>query len=176
MIRPKNFKNILYLKYSVIIRSEVDICWSGDAKNLCNVVWIDGEFCSSYPTLQLYTGIWSIWVEFFYQFINRVLEVPEQISTIFCFKYPRDKCSSQGIKFNYSFHYSRSFHKNAGMCLWIKRSSKSLIVWVLRQTASLFWNRRWWNISHRLFSSRGTTRHLQRNIHTTENQVQSHNT
>ena len=145
-------------------------------KNLCNVFCIDGELCSSYPTFQLYTGILSIWVELFYQFINRVLKVPKQISPIFCFKYPRDKCSSQGIKFNYSFHYSRSFHKNVGMCLWIERSYESFTSWVLRWMASPFQNRRWWNISHRLFSLRGTSRHLQKNIHTTKNQVQKHNT
>ena len=166
MIRLENLKNVLYLRLFIIIQSKVYICQFSDAKNLCNVVWIDGELFPSYPTLQLDSSTPSIWIEFLYQFINRVLEVPEQVSLIFCFKYPRNKCSSHGIKFDHSFHHSRSFLKNAGMCLWIERSLESLTVWVLRWTASSFQNRGWWNISHRLFSSRGTSRHLQKNIHT----------
>ena len=175
MIRPKNLKNVLFLRLSIIIWSEVYICQSSDAKNLCNVVWIDGEFFSSYPTLQLNSGISGIWVEFLYQFINRVLEVPKQISPIFCFKNPRDKCCSQGIKFDHLLHNSRSIFKDAWIRLWIKRSSESLNVWSLRRTLSPFWNRGWWN-NYKLFSSRGTMRHLQNNIHTTKNQVQNHKT
>ena len=176
MIKPENLKNVLYLRLSIIIRGEVYICRSSDAKNLCNVVWIDGELFFAYSTLQLNFGISSIWIEFLDQFINRVLKVLEQISPIFCFKYPRNKCSSQGVKFDYSFHHSRSFLKNARVCLWIKRSLESFTVWVLRWTASLFWNRRWWNINYNLFSSRGMARHLQKNRHTAKNQVQNHKT
>ena len=141
MIRPKNLKNLLYLKESIMIWSEVYISRSSDAKNLCNVVWIDGELFSSYPTLQLNSGIPSIWIEFLDQFINRVLEVPKQMSPIFCFKYPRDKCYSQGIKFYHSFHHSRCIFKDAWVSLWTERSPESLTVWVLRQTSSPFWNR-----------------------------------
>ena len=169
MIRLENLKNVFYLMLFIIIQSEVYICRSSDAKNLCNVVWIDGELFPSYPTLQLDSNTPSIWIEFLYQFINRVLEVPEQVSLIFCFKYPRDKCSSHGIKFDHSFHHNKSFLKNAGMCLWIKRSPESLTIWVLRWTASPFQNRGLWNINYRFFSLRGTMRHLQNNIHTTEN-------
>ena len=117
----------------------------------------------------------GIWVEFLYQFINRVLEVPKQISPIFCFKNPRDKCCSQGIKFDHLLHNSRSIFKDAWIRLWIKRSSESLNVWSLRRTLSPFWNRGWWN-NYKLFSSRGTMRHLQNNIHITKNQVQNHKT
>ena len=169
MIRPKNLKNVLFLRLSIIIWSEVYIFQSSDVKNLCNVVWIDGEFFSSYPTLQLNSGISGIWVEFLYQFINRVLEVPKQISPIFCFKNPRDKCCSQGIKFDHSLHNNRSIFIYAWIRLWIKRNSKSLTVWSLRRTSSPFWNWGLWNINYRLFSLRGTMRHLQNNIHTTEN-------
>ena len=145
MIRPENLKNVLFLRLSIIVWSEVHICQSSDAKNLCNVVWIDGEFFSSYPTLQLNSGISGIWVEFFYQFINRVLEVLEQISPIFCFKNPRDKCCSEGIKFDHSLYNSKSIFKDAWIRLWIKRSSESLTVWCLKRTLSPFWNRGWWN-------------------------------
>ena len=175
MIRPKNLKNVLYLKLSIIIRSEVYICRSSDAKNLYDVVWIDGKLFSSYPTLQLNSGVSSIWIEFLNQFINRVLEVLEQINPIFCFKYPRNKCCSQGIKFYNPFHHSRSIYKNAWEGLWIEKSLESLTVRSLRMS-SLLWNRGWWNISYRFFSSRGTTRHLQNSIHTAENQVQNHET
>ena len=65
-------------------------------RTFANVVWIDGELFFAYPTLQLNFGISSIWIEFLDQFINRVLKVLEQISPIFYFKYPRNKCSSQG--------------------------------------------------------------------------------
>ena len=152
MIRPVNLKNVLYLRLSIIIWSEVYICWFSDAKNLCNVVWIDGELFFLFSTLQLNSGISGIWIEFLDQFINRVLEVPKQISPIFCFKYPRDKCCSQGIKFDHSLYNSRSILKNAWVSLWIKRSSKSPTVWSLRRTLSLFWNRGWWIINYRLFS------------------------
>ena len=67
----------------------------------------------------------------------------------------------------------RSFQKNARVCLWIKRSLESFTVWVLRRTASLFWNRGWWNINYNVFSLRGTARHLQKNRHIAENQVQN---
>ena len=77
MIRPENLRNVLYLRLSIIIWSEVYIFRSSDAKNLCNVVWINGELFFSYPTLQLNFGISCIWIEFLYQFINWFLEVPE---------------------------------------------------------------------------------------------------
>ena len=163
MIRPEDLKNILYLRLSIIIRSKVYIYRSSDAKNFCNVVWIDGELFSAYLTLQLNFGISSIWIEFLDQLINPVLKVPDQISPIFCFKYPRNKYSSQGVKLDHSFHHSRSFQKNARVCLWIKRSPESFTVWVLRRTVSPFWNRGWWNINYNVFSSRGTARHLQKN-------------
>ena len=172
MIRPEDLKNVLYLRLSIIIRSKVYICRSSDVKNLCNVVWIDGKLFFAYQTLQLNSGISSIWIEFLDQFINQVLKVPEQINPIFCFKYPRNKCSSQGVKFDHSFHHSRSFLKNARVCLWIKRSPESFTVCVLRRMASSFWNKGWWNINYNVFSSRGTVRHLQKNRHTAENQVQ----
>ena len=164
-------ENVLYLRLFIIIRSKVYICQSSDAKNLCNVVWIDGELFSTYPTLQLNSGISSIWIEFLNSFINRVLKVPKQISLIFSFKYPRNKCSSQGVKFDHSFHHSRSFLKNARVCLRIKRSPESFIVWVSRRTTSPFWNGRWWNINCNLFSSREMARHLPKNIHTTKNEM-----
>ena len=90
---------------------------------------------------------------------------------IFCFKDPRNKGSSQGVKFDHSFHHNRSILKDARVCMWIKRRLESLIVWVLRRTVSLFWNRGWWDINYNVFSSRGTVRHLQKNSHTAENQV-----
>ena len=94
MIRPKNLKNVLYLWLSIIIRSDVYICQSSNAKNLCNVVWIDGELFSVYPTLQFNPSMSSIWLELFDQFINWVLKVLKQISPVFCFKDPRNKGSS----------------------------------------------------------------------------------
>ena len=172
MIRPEDLKNVLYLRLSIIIWSKVYICRSSDVKNLCNVVRIDGELFSTNPTLQLNSNLPNIWIEFLDQFINQVLKVLEQISPIFCFKYPRNKCSYQGFKFDHSFHHSRSFLKNARVCLWIKRSPESFTIWLLRRIASPFWNRGWWNINYNVFSSRGTARHLQKNRHTTENQVQ----
>ena len=175
MIRPKNLKNVLYLRLSVIIWSKVYICSSIKLKNLCNVVWINAELISLYPTLQLNSGVSSIWIEI-HQFINRVLEVPKQISLIFCFKDPWNKCCSQGIKFYNPFYHGRSLYKNAWECLWNEGSPESLTVWILRRTSSPYWNRGWWNINYRLFSSRGTTRHLQKNIHIVENQVQNHKT
>ena len=60
MIRPKNLKNVLYLRLSIIIQSDVYIFWYSDAKNFCNVVWIDGELFSAYPTLQFNPDISSI--------------------------------------------------------------------------------------------------------------------
>ena len=169
MIRPKNLKYALYLRKSIIIWSEIYISRSIDSKNLCNVVWIDAELLSSYPTLQLSSGVSSIWIELLNQFIYWVLEVLEQISSIFCFKDPRNKCCSQGIKFYNPFHHSRSIYKNAWESLWIEGSPESLTVWILRRTLSTFWNRGWWNINHKLFSLRGMARHLQKNIHTAEN-------
>ena len=77
MIRPEDLKNVLYLRLFIIMRSKVYIYRSSDVKNLCNVVWIDGELFSLYSTLQLNSGIPSIWKEILDQFINRVLEVPE---------------------------------------------------------------------------------------------------
>ena len=176
MIWPKNLKNILYLRKSIIIWSEVYVCRSIDSKNLRNVVWIDVEILSSYPTLQLNFGVSSIWIELLNQFINRVLEVLEQISLIFCFKDPTDKCCSQGIKFYNPFYHSRSIFKNAWESLLIEGSPESPIVRSLRRTSSLFWNRGWWNISYRLFSSRGTMRHLQNNIHSREQSAKPQDT
>ena len=154
--------NVLYLRKSIIIWSEVYICRSIDSNNLCNVVWIYAELLSSYPILQLNSGVSSIWIELLYQFINRVLKVPEQINPIFCFKNPRNKCCCQGIKFYNPFHHSRSIFKNAWESLWIEGSPESFTIWILRQMPSLFWNRGWWNINHKFFSSRGTARHLQK--------------
>ena len=172
MIKPENLKNVLYLWLSIIIQSDVYICQSSNAKNLCNVVWIDGELFSTYPTLQFNPGISSIWIELFDQFINWVLKVPEQISPVFCFKDPRNKGSSQGVKFDHSFHYSKSILKDARVCMWIKKSPESFTIWVLSWTASPFWNRGWWNINDNIFSLRGMARHLQKNSHTAENHVQ----
>ena len=50
MIRPKNLQNVLNLRSSIIIRGEVHILRSSDAKDLGYVVRIDGELFSSYPT------------------------------------------------------------------------------------------------------------------------------
>lgn len=48
MIKPKNLQNALNLRSSIIIRGEVHILRSNDAKDLGYVVWIDGKLFSSY--------------------------------------------------------------------------------------------------------------------------------
>ena len=60
MIRPEDLKNVLYLRLFIIIRSKVYIYRSSDVKNLCNVVWIDGELFSAYLTFQLNASMSSI--------------------------------------------------------------------------------------------------------------------
>ena len=49
MIRPKNLQNVLNLRSLIIIRGEVYILKSSDAKDLGYVVRIDEELFSSYP-------------------------------------------------------------------------------------------------------------------------------
>ena len=160
MIKPENLKNVLYLRLSIIIRGEVYICRSSDAKNLCK--------CS--------LDWW--WTLF---------RIPNTNSSIGSLKFSNRSAQSftsnilginvvPKVKFDYSIHHSRSFLKNARVCLWIKRSLESFTVWVLRWTVSPFWNRRWWNINYNLFSSRGMARHLQKNRQTAKNQVQNHKT
>ena len=48
MIRPKNLQDVLNLRSSIIIRGEVHILRSSDAKDLDYVVRIDGKLFSSY--------------------------------------------------------------------------------------------------------------------------------
>ena len=48
MIRPKNLQNVLNLSSLIIIRGEVHILRSSDAKDLGYVVWIEGKLFSSY--------------------------------------------------------------------------------------------------------------------------------
>ena len=52
MSRPKNLQNVLNLRSSIIIRGEVHILRSSDAKDLGYVVQIDGKLFSSYPAFE----------------------------------------------------------------------------------------------------------------------------
>ena len=52
MIRSKNLQDVLNLRSSIIIRGEVHILRSSDAKDLGYVVQIDGKLFSSYPAFE----------------------------------------------------------------------------------------------------------------------------